>query len=72
MAVSAGKYYFKADSIIDWYLQMWVDTDNWKVVSLDLRQSLVFGELQCVLVESLRQVCHCSLFSAYDDTIIVY
>jgi hypothetical protein len=33
-----------------------VDTEKWKVSSLDLRENLLFGELQCVLIESLRQV----------------
>jgi sporulation protein YlmC with PRC-barrel domain len=36
--------------------QLWVDTDTWKVVSLDLRENLLFGELECVLLQSLKQV----------------
>ena len=36
--------------------QLWVDTDTWKVASLDLRENLLFGELECVLLKSLKQV----------------
>ena len=36
--------------------QLWVDVDEWRVVSLDLRDNLLFGDLNCVLLRSLRQV----------------
>jgi len=36
--------------------QLWVDTEDWKVVSLDLRDNVLFGDLDCVLLQSLRQV----------------
>lgn len=34
-----------------------MDTEDWKVVSLDLRDNVLFGDLDCVLLQSLRQVC---------------
>lgn len=36
--------------------QLWVDTTRWEVVSLDLRQNLFLGDLEFLLLESLRQV----------------
>ncbi|KAK3234353.1 hypothetical protein CYMTET_55387 [Cymbomonas tetramitiformis] len=36
--------------------QLWVDSTRWEVVSLDLRQNLLFGDLEFLLLESLRQV----------------
>mmetsp|Transcript_24177 Transcript_24177/g.33268 ORF Transcript_24177/g.33268 Transcript_24177/m.33268 type:complete len:586 (-) Transcript_24177:13-1770(-) len=36
--------------------QVWVDVESWKVESLDLRENLLFGDLQCVLLQSVRQV----------------
>eukprot|EP00899_Mesostigma_viride_P028354 jgi/Mesvir1/8703/Mv02637-RA.1 len=36
--------------------QMWVDTQQWEVVALDIRPSLLFGEEECILLSSLRQV----------------
>lgn len=45
--------------------QLWVDTDTWKVVSLDLRENLLFGELECVLLQSLKQVLPSSPFCIF-------
>ena len=38
--------------------QLWVDVDEWKVTSLDLRDNILFGDLNCVMLNSLRQVCY--------------
>lgn len=36
--------------------QMWVDARAWEVVALDLRPNLLFGELDTILLASLKQV----------------
>ena len=36
--------------------QLWVDTDAWEVVALDVRQNAFVGAVDHVLLESLRQV----------------
>ena len=36
--------------------QLWVDTDEWEVVALDLRPNLAFGNVDHALMSSLRQV----------------
>jgi sporulation protein YlmC with PRC-barrel domain len=36
--------------------QLWVDTNNWKVVALDVRPNMFFGEMDSVLLDKLKQI----------------
>ncbi|QDZ19425.1 hypothetical protein A3770_02p19430 [Chloropicon primus] len=36
--------------------QMWVDTNEWKVVFFDVRENMFFGEYDSVMLESLKQI----------------
>ena len=36
--------------------QMWVDTNAWKVVALDVRPNMFFGEMDSVMLDKLKQI----------------